>query len=593
MRTFPPLRKKILRGYLIILTILGIAGGLLVLAAVFAGTGLAPQVIHRNYDSIEASRKMQQAWIALNFPQAFPPSLSREDWVRQFEDALVFARNNITEPGEGEKTKHISEHWRSWKSSHPVSPALIQEMNGHLDELISLNEKGMFSLVERARELRMNVLIGVALFFLCCLIITTIGADTIAARLSRPLKDIAGTLRSKPRPGEKLRLPDPTSLELMILIEELKDLWARISELDQLNLQQVARQSSYLESLLASVEDAVLVFDPTGRITHVTDRMATLLGIPKSSVLHGNWQDLPTASGNYLRLRQVIIDRADKPSPVIDLQDEKGINHSFAVRFRPVTDGEHEAIATILLCHDITEIRQRDRLKSEFIGVLSHELKTPIQSLGTAAELLFKSKEQYDQRTRTLVETLLEDVSRIRAVANQFMQLGQLSNGAVRVRREDTVVSDLLPEWIKPFEILASDKKLKLSYEKQGSDRITASIDRIRFPWVVSNLLSNAIRVSPEGSKIHVLLSDQEHYTEIRVTDEGPGIPEEVQKRMFEPFYQGSSGGGAEIAGSSGFLGLGLTIVKEVTEAHDGIVEYHRMSPSGSRFRILLPISKA
>jgi len=557
-------------------------------------------VIHRNYDSIEACRKMQQSWFALNFTMAYSPKTSRSAWVKQFDDALAFASNNITESGEREKVARIGAHWKDWKTNETASPALIQEMNERIEELTRLNEDGMFALVARARHVRINVLIGVALFFLCCLIVTLFGADAIAIRLSKPLKEIAEGLRSKPRPGEKLRLPEPTSLELMIVIEELRDLWNRISQLDRHNVDRVIRQSSHLESLLSSVEDAVLVFDAAGRITQISDRMAVLLELPpeflKGTALNFHWNDLPTTSNNFFKVRQAIIDRRERTAPVIDLLCDNHHCRSYAVRFRPVIKqgpkGEREEIATIVLLHDITEIRQHDRLKAEFISVLSHELKTPIQSLGTATELLSKKRDAYDERTQILVDTLIEDVNRIRAVANQFMQLGQISSGAVRIKKEETVLSDLLPEWIKPFVVLASDKNIKINYQHQGSTKIIANIDRIRFPWIVSNLLSNAIRISPEHSTINVLLTDRENYTEIRVSDEGPGIPDEVQRRMFEPFFQGTKASSVEIAGSGGFLGLGLTIVKEVTEAHEGVVEYHQVKPNGSCFRILLPLPR-
>jgi len=116
---------------------------------------------------------------------------------------------------------------------------------------------------------------------------------------------------------------------------------------------------------------------------------------------------------------------------------------------------------------------------------------------------------------------------------------------------------------------------------------ILANVDIVKFPWAISNLLSNAIRVSPENGKIKVYITDREQSAvHVKIIDEGPGIQEEIQKRMFEPYFQGEKVNSGK---ASGFLGLGLTIAKEVVEAHEGQIEYFNNKPRGSLFRISLP----
>jgi two-component system sensor histidine kinase KdpD len=109
----------------------------------------------------------------------------------------------------------------------------------------------------------------------------------------------------------------------------------------------------------------------------------------------------------------------------------------------------------------------------------------------------------------------------------------------------------------------------------------------VKFPWAITNLLSNAVRVSPPGSLVTIHMTDREKKVDIEVRDEGPGIPPEIQKKMFEPFFQGDKLSPDKPAG---FLGLGLTITKEVVEAHEGEIHYYARSPQGSIFRISLPL---
>jgi PAS domain S-box-containing protein len=582
------LRKKILHGYLVIVALFGLMGIFLILASVFIMAGTTPKMIHSNYDSIEAARKMQQAWNALHFPGGYQ-SLPEEVWVRQFDEALRFEKSNITEPGEDVIAGNIERLWNEWKQGGR-SEDRVRDMNGLFEQLTLLNEKGMFELVVREVSVRRTVVIGAALFYLVTFIITLLIVDSLSVRLAKPLKDIAEVLRSRIKPGEILKLPEPASLEIRILNEELSLLWERVSRTDQLNLERILRQRNQLETLLSSVEDAVIALDNKGRVTHVNLRMAQLIGLGTDSIVGMLWADLPSASGNYFKLREVFREQVKESALVFELQTEREDHRSFEARIRDVLSPTGELISTIFLLHDVTEVRQRERLKAEFIGVLSHELKTPLQSLGTAVELLAQKKDSYDERTRFLIETLLSDVVRIRSVANQFIQVDHLPGAAIHIHPELTKLNELLPEWLKPLQLLATERGMTLHYEKEGEGDIWAQIDPAKFPWVISNLLTNSIRVSPQGSTIKVLLAYNGGNTEITVTNQGPSIPEEIRRRMFDPYFQGTGEATGAAAHAPGYLGLGLTIVKEVTEAHGGRVEYTPLEPTGSCFRIILPL---
>ncbi len=264
----------------------------------------------------------------------------------------------------------------------------------------------------------------------------------------------------------------------------------------------------------------------------------------------------------------------------------KGQSQAYAARVRTVNSDSGMMIARVYLLHNVTEKRQKERLKSELFGVLSHELKTPLQSLGTASELLYARRETLEENSKLLVDTISEDVGRIRAVANDFFQFAQGETRSLRLKFEPIDLTESLPAWLKPFRVIAKERELTLDYEQVSKGAIVASIDRIKFPWVISNLLSNAIRVSPRGSHIGVVLRSNAGKIEVSVTDEGTGIPPEIKARIYEPYYQGPDV--TEKAG--GFLGIGLTIAKEVMEAHQGSVVIKDRQPQGTEFTVILPV---
>ncbi len=565
----------------------GVMGLFFILSSVFIMAGTTPKMIHSNYDSIVAARKMQQAWNALHFSGAYQ-DLPDEVWIRQFDEALRFEQSNITEPGEDVIAGSIEQLWKQWKQGGQSDDRVI-EMNSQLEHLTSLNEKGMFALVVKEGHVRRAIVIGTALLYFVTFIITLLMVDSLSVRLAKPLKNIAEVLRSRIKPGETLKLPEPSSLEIRILNEEFSLLWERVSRADQLNLDRILSQRNQLETLLSSVEDAVIALDTKGRVTHVNLKIAQLIGLGTDSIVGMLWSDLPSVSGNYFKLREVFRE-VKEGALVFELQTERDGHRSFEARIRDVFSPTGELISTIFLLHDVTEVRQRERLKTEFIGVLSHELKTPLQSLGTAIELLEQRKESYDERTRFLIETLLSDIVRLRSVANQFIQVDHLPGAAIHIHPELTNLSELLPEWLKPIQLLAAEREVTLHYEKEGEGDIWAQIDPAKFPWVISNLLTNSLRVSPVGSTIKILLAYSAGNTEIMVTNQGPRIPEEIRRRMFDPYFKGTGEAIGAAAHAQGYLGLGLTIVKEVTEAHGGRVEYLPLEPTGSCFRVILPL---
>src|SRR5262249_46588428 len=245
----------------------------------------------------------------------------------------------------------------------------------------------------------------------------------------------------------------------------------------------------------------------------------------------------PTFSPNYIKLRSFLTSDLN-PNNSIEL-DLEGLKVIMAARYREIVGEDESAkMGSLFLLHDITQKLGKQRLKEEFISVLSHELKTPLQSLSTASDLLERQKSKVDESLRILVETVYEDVARIRAIANDFMQVGQDQFHSLKLNLKRMPLSRLLEDWIKPFRGLAQDRGLGVEYVHVVGE-VWAMIDEIKFPWVVSNLLSNAIRVTKEGRGVRLELRSQGNLVAIDVVDEGPGIAPEIRERMFEPFFQG------------------------------------------------------
>jgi NtrC-family two-component system sensor histidine kinase KinB len=583
----PTLRRKILRSFLGILGLYGVLGFFLVIGVKIA-SGTSPKMIHVNYDSIAAAAQMRQAIDELKNPENYPKK-AKEQNRASFEKALAFEEGNVTEPGEKEVARKIRSDWEhARKQDFAIELETFLSLGQSLQELVRVNEEGMFNLAHSNEELSERVMLGSVIFFLISLGMAIVFADSLSRRIALPLKSITEALHRRPSIGRRLKLIEPDTLEMMILTTELNRLWERVTQSEKVNVQELMSQKSKLESVLESVEDALLVVDRDGVVTQANQCLQNLVVLPLEKIRGLKWNDLPTLNENYMKLRSLFGQESlDSLETELELA---GANRQYAARSREIVAPDGIGAAKLFLLHDITEKRQKERFRSEFIDLLSHELKTPLQSLGTATELLVEQRDVLPNSTKPLVDTILEDVERIKAVANEFVQVTQSHSKILKISLQKTALNHMISEWVKPFKIVAKDRQVKLVVNQEGSDVIWADIDQVKFPWVISNLLSNAIRFSPPNSEVEVFITDRNGAVEIQVRDDGPGISEEDQRKMFDPFFQGNqnSSAGAPSAGK-GLFGIGLTITKEVVEAHDGRIEYYRRQPRGSQFRIILP----
>lgn len=566
----PTLRNKIFKAFILLVILFGAAGALLVIDSIFTLSGMTPERALSNYSSISAANHMRQAFNALRTPQDYSYS-GEEHWVKMFNSGYALELKNVTEPGEREILNEITILWKQFLESRNTQKidVISKKMNEALERLVSVNEKALFKLLHKAFSLRMLALGGVFTIFILLFCSAIFMADNISKTLSKPLNLIVDRLKEKPSPGEPLSFPQPATQELEILTKELTSLWERVSYIEQMNMDEIIRRRNQLEALLEVIEDASIVLDRDLNILHVNGIMCRILELPSEKVVSHKWNGLESSSDNYKILTDAFASaKSYRKNLKINLEGEEKV---YSASARQVVGPDNTVVSEIYLLHDVTEERQRERLKSEFVGILAHELKTPIQSLGMASEHLMDMEDKFDSKGKLLIETIFDGVERIRSVANEFVQVGQISSGEIVVRPERLCLSDLLPGWVGHFRMIAAGKKINIEYENRSGKEIMALIDPVRFPWIISNLLSNAIRVSPADSVIEITLDLSDSWIEITVSDHGPGIAKDVRENIFDPYFQAGSGNSSKLAG---LMGMGLTIAQEITFAHGGELEF-------------------
>jgi NtrC-family two-component system sensor histidine kinase KinB len=229
----------------------------------------------------------------------------------------------------------------------------------------------------------------------------------------------------------------------------------------------------------------------------------------------------------------------------------------------------------------VTKLKELDRLKTEFVMTASHELRTPLTSIGMSVELLRERiGDQANDADRQLLDVAAEELERLRKLVDELLNLSKIESGKLEMDFANVSLSEVIRTAAAPFQTQAEQQGIQLSVEAEV-DIPLVKADANKLVWVVTNLLGNALRYA--RSHIWVSAESGGRWPSIYVRDDGPGIPYEMQARIFDKFVQV---GDRKRAGGAG---LGLAMAKEIVRAHGGHIWVESDPGRGSLFIITLP----
>lgn len=235
---------------------------------------------------------------------------------------------------------------------------------------------------------------------------------------------------------------------------------------------------------------------------------------------------------------------------------------------------------------EVGQERELEYLKDELLSSVSHELRTPLNGIYGFSRLLLERPHMPEQMRREALQSLQESTERLTRMADDFIDVARARRHRLPLVIEDVEVGHVLRSMMVELRRRHATHSIALRLQP-GLALVRA--DSLRVRQIVDNLVSNAAKYSPEGTRITISAREREGAIEINVTDHGCGIPKPVQNRVFEPFYRADNSRSQRASG----VGLGLSIVKSLVEAHEGQVAVRSSLGRGSRFTFTLPVSRA
>lgn len=247
---------------------------------------------------------------------------------------------------------------------------------------------------------------------------------------------------------------------------------------------------------------------------------------------------------------------------------------------------DHSQSGWAVLLHNVSRIRWLDDMKTNLLSTVSHEIKTPLTGIRMVLHLLLEERSsQLDPIQRTMVSSANEDCERLLATLNTLLDLSRAESGTTHLTRVPMAVQASVTRTAQLYDSAAAAKEIAIQLEADAGNFPEILADPVRLDEVLNNLVSNAIKHSPEGGKIILRLSkpDAEHLR-VSVIDQGPGVPEDSQSRIFERFYR------APGQPSDG-VGLGLFISREIMRAHEGRIGLRERAEGLTEFYFDVPIA--
>jgi two-component system, OmpR family, phosphate regulon sensor histidine kinase PhoR len=343
--------------------------------------------------------------------------------------------------------------------------------------------------------------------------------------------------------------------------------------------QQVTEGASGTETILAAMQDGLLVVDAARHITLANETFEeffelreTSLGSPLLDTVRDTTLDQIITetlnTGEPGRCEILILDRALEVSAV------------------PLKDEDDATTGVVVLFHDITQLKQLDEVRKDFVANVSHELRTPLSILrGYIETLLDHPKVSTEELTRIL-EVMERHSKRLGLLVDDLLVLAQLESGDPHLQLSDVALDELFGHIVRDWDKKFAEKGLNVMVDlPEHLPPVRA--DETRLQEVLYNLLDNAVKYSREGGDLRLAAQQRNGEIALSVSDTGIGIGKNDLPRIFERFYRVDKARSRELGGT----GLGLSIVKHIAQLHGGRVEAESEPGQGTTIRILLPLA--
>ncbi|MGE0820918.1 MAG: ATP-binding protein [Candidatus Binatia bacterium] len=597
---------------------LGLGLALVGILAVLATSSLGAYsqlILQDNYRSVLAAQRMKDAIERLDDVVQLSLLGKGEDGLQQaalqrqrFENELQVAEGNVTEPGEREALGRLRALWQQYQEAFAqfgtgtetsalqasylatLRPVFLSVKDA-AEEILVINQDAMVQKSERARRAaqRLNTLMVAAA--LGAFLVGLVASTSLTQRLLRPLSVLTQAVHRLEQGDFDARVSLPGNDEIAQLAANFNAMAKHLGEYRSSSLGELLQTQQASQAAIDSLPDPVVIFAIEGTILSVNRAAEEVLAL----VLDPNVPDPLSTVNSDVRavLERVHSHVLRGKGPYVPKGFEEAVrfpapdgDRYFLPRATPVYADQGGITGTTVILQDVTKLHRFDELKNDLVATVAHEFRTPLTSLRMAIHLcLEETAGPVTEKQADLLYAAREDCERLQTIVDELLNLARLQAGRIQLHPLPTAIPSLVEAAIEAHLATAVEREVQLEaviYPEAGD----ILVDRERVQIVFANLLTNALRHTPAGGRIEVRARLASNAVRFEVADTGEGIPHEYLQQVFEKFYRvpGASGGSA---------GLGLSIAKEIVEAHGGEIGVESEVGRGSTFWFTVPVTHA
>jgi len=361
----------------------------------------------------------------------------------------------------------------------------------------------------------------------------------------------------------------------------LENIFARQQELGR----QIAGRESGTQTILRAMQDGLLVVDKNLRITLVNQAFRKLFGLPEISLATPLLDVVRDATVD--RLIEETLRTGKAMQSELNLADSKtNSERDVEISAVPIKDDADLTTGAVILFHDITQLKQTDKVRRDFVANVSHELRTPLSILRGYIETLLDNPQTSHEELSRILQVMERHSKRLGLLVDDLLSLAQLESRDTDLQLSDVQLAELFESVLRDWGKKLAEKQLKVVVDLSPDAR-TIRADETRLQEVVYNLLDNAVKYSRENGEVRLRAAQRGPEIVLSVADNGIGIGKNDLPRIFERFYRVDKARSRELGGT----GLGLAIVKHIAQLHGGRVEAESELGRGTTIRVILPNS--
>ncbi len=534
-------------------------------------------ILEANYNSLKYINQMQHAL--------------ENDNIDFFEQNLKKQKNNITEIGEKELTENLIYSFQAL-SNEKNKDKVKQDIRIILNNIIKINMNSIEQKSNFAQKDARNALFWVIFTSFVCGITAIFLLIFIPNSFTKPLNVLTNSITHITNRNYKQRIEIKEKNEFLPLAEAFNTMAMKLEVYENSNIAKLLSEQKRLQTLINQLKNPIIGLDEYRKIIYINQEALQILALKNEDVLGKYAQDIAIHNDLMRNLIQDLMipiqnyeKKSTKKTLTINLENKDLYFEKEIIDIVIFSTGENKQqdIGNFIMLNNITTFKELDTAKTNFIATVSHELKTPIASIKMSLQLLENQKVgDLNEEQNNLIQSIKEDSQRLLKITSELLNLSQVETGNIQLYLQETEPYKIVDYAVKSIEIQTQPKNITLRvHTPAGLPKVKADSDKTA--WVLVNFLTNAIRYAPENSVIEVKAEkNEENKVVFSVQNQGKGIPEEYQDKIFERYFQ------VPTYEQKNGTGLGLAISKGFIEAQNGTIGVESKENEGSIFYFIL-----